>query len=54
MSFNDQATEIRQGEELDPVRVDAFLQAAVPGLEGPLSVRQFPGGFSNLTYLITF
>jgi aminoglycoside phosphotransferase (APT) family kinase protein len=54
MNYSDQATTIREGEELDPGRVEAFLQVSVPGLEGPLSVRQFPRGFSNLTYLLSF
>lgn len=43
----------RPGEELDTAAVAAFLRAAVPGCDGPLSIRQFPGGASNLTYLVT-
>ena len=38
---------------MDAARVEAFLHEAVPGLEGPMTVRQFPSGASNLTYLIT-
>ncbi len=52
MSVNDQATEIRQGEELDLARVEAFLLEHIPGLSGPISIKQFPSGFSNLTYFI--
>jgi len=49
----DQAASIRSGEEL-PVRlVEEFIHDEIGGLTGPLSVRQFPGGHSNLTYLIT-
>ncbi|MFH1033045.1 MAG: phosphotransferase family protein [Pseudomonadota bacterium] len=53
MSHRDQATEIRQGEELDPGRVEAFLRANIEGLQGPLTIKQFPSGYSNLTYFIT-
>jgi aminoglycoside phosphotransferase (APT) family kinase protein len=41
----------RPGEEVDPVALGAFLRAH--GLGGAsLDVLQFPGGFSNLTYLV--
>ena len=54
MDFSDQATTIREGEELDVSRVEAFLKQAIPGLTGSLTIRQFPAGFSNLTYLLRF
>jgi aminoglycoside phosphotransferase (APT) family kinase protein len=54
MDLTDQATTIRAGEELDVSRVQAFLKQAIPGLAGSLTIRQFPGGFSNLTYLLRF
>lgn len=53
-SITDQAREVRRGEELDAVKVGAWVRDAVPGLLGPLAVRQFPSGYSNLTYLLTF
>jgi aminoglycoside phosphotransferase (APT) family kinase protein len=43
---------VRPGEELDEGRLAAYLRTAL-GLDGPLQVRQFPGGHSNLTYLVT-
>ncbi|MFH1153708.1 MAG: phosphotransferase family protein [Pseudomonadota bacterium] len=49
----DRARQIRAGEELDIAAVETFLRNTVPGLEGELSIQQFPSGFSNLTYLIT-
>lgn len=52
MSLVDAATEIRTGEELDQARVEAYLKRAVPGLRGGLTIRQFPAGYSNLTYLV--
>ena len=33
--------------------MEAFLHDAIPGLDGAMTVRQFPSGASNLTYLIT-
>ena len=43
---------IREGEELDLARLEGYLKAAIPNLDGPLEVAQFPSGFSNLTYLL--
>lgn len=43
---------IRAGEELDLARLETYLKDAIPGLDGPLAVSQFPSGFSNLTYLL--
>lgn len=44
---------VRKGEDLDLAGIEAFLKDAVAGLEGPLSLAQFPSGASNLTYLVT-
>ncbi|MBW1645966.1 MAG: phosphotransferase family protein [Deltaproteobacteria bacterium] len=52
MTLIDQAAAIREGEELDSRRLSAYLRDHLPGLNGPLSISQFPGGHSNLTYLI--
>ncbi len=52
----DRSTAVRQGEELEVDRLERYLRGHLPGplseLPGRLSVRQFPSGFSNLTYLI--
>jgi aminoglycoside phosphotransferase (APT) family kinase protein len=48
----DQPTDIRRGEELDAAALAAYLRAEAPALTGPLTVQQFPSGFSNLTYLL--
>ncbi|MCP4119049.1 MAG: phosphotransferase family protein [Desulfobacteraceae bacterium] len=53
MSVTDKAVEVREGEELDPKRVEAFLKENVPDLEGAIRIKQFPSGFSNLTYQVT-
>ena len=54
MDYSDQAQKIRSGEEIDSVRVEAFLRDSVPGLQGRMTIHQFPSGHSNLTYLVTF
>jgi aminoglycoside phosphotransferase (APT) family kinase protein len=48
----DQPRAVRDGEEIDAAALDAFLGRTLPELEGPLTIAQFPRGFSNLTYLV--
>jgi len=48
----DTAKEIRPGEELDLQKLSAYLKDNMPGYAQPLEVLQFPGGHSNLTYLL--
>lgn len=45
--------EVREGHALDARALEAFLGRAVKGFAGPLGIRQFAGGQSNPTYLIT-
>jgi len=55
MAENEDNSLIRAGEELDLVRLDSYLRAQLelePTVE--LEVNQFPGGHSNLTYLIRY
>ena len=47
----DQAGTVRAGEELDLTCLEPFLQEQFDE-SGPVSVEQFPGGHSNLTYLV--
>lgn len=54
MSILDEASEVREGESLDLDKVDQYLKQVLPDLEGPLQVKQFPGGASNLTYLLQY
>ena len=54
MALNDQSTQIRPGEELDVSLIDPYLKAHIPGLSGAPTISQFPGGASNLTYLIEY
>jgi aminoglycoside phosphotransferase (APT) family kinase protein len=48
----DEAEEVRAEERLALEPLRRFLEAALPGAAGPLSVRQFRKGHSNLTYLV--
>lgn len=48
----DDAKKVRQGEELDTGKIGEYLKEHVDGLEGSVEVLQFPGGYSNLTYLV--
>lgn len=54
MTLSDQASRIREGEELPAEVIDPYLKAHVPGLEGTPRISQFPGGASNLTYLLEY
>jgi aminoglycoside phosphotransferase (APT) family kinase protein len=51
--YIDKPKDIRQGEEIDLKKVGAFLRDSIPGLARELDIKQFPSGFSNLTYLVT-
>jgi len=48
--LEDQTTAVRPGEELDLGKLEPFLRNHFPGEPGPLIVRQYPSGHSNLTY----
>ncbi|HXO20764.1 MAG TPA: phosphotransferase, partial [Thermoanaerobaculia bacterium] len=49
----DRARPVRPGEEIDLSRLAAWLAERMPELAGlPLTLEQFPGGRSNLTYLL--
>jgi aminoglycoside phosphotransferase (APT) family kinase protein len=45
---------VREEDALDGPRLDRWLSARIDGLEGPPQIRQFSGGASNLTYLLTY
>jgi aminoglycoside phosphotransferase (APT) family kinase protein len=48
----DQAGEIRKGEALDEAALSAYLKEQLFDFSGLAEIRQFPGGYSNLTYLL--
>ena len=49
-TLEDTPKDIRQGEELDTAKLSAYLEQQFG--PGAVSVSQFPGGHSNLTYLV--
>jgi aminoglycoside phosphotransferase (APT) family kinase protein len=50
----DEPAPLRQGEELDEAKLRAYLSAQLDTINPDiaLTLKQFPGGHSNLTYLI--
>lgn len=54
MTLTDQSTQVRPGEELDAAVIDPYLKAHITDLAGLPSISQFPGGASNLTYLVSY
>lgn len=48
----DSPTTTRSGEELDTATLQTYLTDHVPGFGVIANVAQFPGGYSNLTYLL--
>jgi len=52
MRYTDKPADVRQGEEIDLSRIAEFTKNTIPGLKGNIRIKQFPSGFSNLTYLL--
>jgi aminoglycoside phosphotransferase (APT) family kinase protein len=49
----DEPGPVRKGEDLDRVSLERHLRRYLPGLDDtPMEMLQFPGGHSNLTYLL--
>src|SRR2546428_8338881 len=51
--FQDRASSVRPGEELDLEKLESYLRSHFPETSGLLAVQQFPSGHSNLTYFIS-
>lgn len=51
--LEDHSSDVRPGEELDLGQLEPYLRSHFPNLSGPLTVRQFPSGHSNLTYSVS-
>src|SRR5918992_754148 len=45
---------IRPDERFDVGALERYLRGRLPGSDGPLAVEHFPGGHSNLTYLLRY
>ncbi|MEW6444095.1 MAG: phosphotransferase family protein [bacterium] len=48
----DRPRQVRKGEELEAAKIETFLKGTIPGLDGPVTILQYPGGHSNLTYSV--
>ncbi len=53
MTENTQLQEVTERHRFDVDRLAAYLEAHLPGFRPPLGVRQFQGGQSNPTYLLS-
>lgn len=53
-AMTDRTVAVRDEDAFDLERVDAFLKQHIAGLDGSPTVSQFPGGASNLTYLLRY
>ncbi len=55
MSVKDCPQDVREGESIDEVKLRAYLSQQDIGVnhDTPIDIKQYPSGFSNLTYLIT-
>lgn len=54
MTLIDTPKATRKGEELDHKILDKYLKQVFSDLQGNLTIKQFPDGASNLTYLISY
>ena len=52
MIQKDKAVKIRTGEELNQDNLEKYLIEKIPHFGKIIGITQFPGGFSNLTYLV--
>lgn len=50
--MQDKTIEVRSGEELNLEVLTSYLKQNITGFTSIQSIKQFPGGFSNLTYLL--
>jgi aminoglycoside phosphotransferase (APT) family kinase protein len=54
MTANNDSCPVRKGEELDLAALDRYLRDRLPDASSGIEIAQFPGGHSNLTYLIRY
>jgi len=50
MAFTDEPQDVREGAALEPSKLASYLASI--GIEGPLEIKQFGRGYSNVTYLV--
>jgi aminoglycoside phosphotransferase (APT) family kinase protein len=52
-ALRDRPVNVRNGQALDEPRLRLYLQSEFGTIGDTLDIRQFPAGYSNLTYLVT-
>ncbi len=52
--WRDRPSSVRPGEELDTKALSAYLAANFSSFTPPFKIRQYPSGYSNLTYQISW
>lgn len=52
MAMMDEPVNVREGEELDSRKVETFIRDSLQYQEGEFFIKQYPSGFSNLTYMV--
>ena len=52
-TLQNETGEVRSAHRFDVAAIEAYMQQHVAGFRGPLAVRQFTGGQSNPTFLLT-
>jgi len=50
--ISDEPSPMREGEELNKGIIYDFIKSNISDIKGDIDIKQFPSGFSNLTYLI--
>lgn len=50
--MSEKTIDVRPGDELPIATLETYFKSQIPDFENITEVRQFPGGFSNLTYLV--
>lgn len=52
MAMMDEPVNVREGEELDSRKVETFIRDSLQYHDGEFLIKQYPSGFSNLTYMV--
>ncbi|MCL4877617.1 MAG: phosphotransferase family protein [Anaerolineae bacterium] len=52
--MTDETIDVRPDEHFDEAKLADYLRDKLEGADQPMTVRQFPGGAANLTYLLRF
>lgn len=54
IDWRDKPVAVRDSKAIDIDALQRYLQPHLPGLKTPIQIRQYPSGFSNLTYEVSW